>query len=628
MAYSDRAVPEISADSNSYSTPASTVDSRKKRKAEVPAEMRKRMDIAATAEMRNREEALEDLEFLTDPEKHWPESIRNLRIGRVCLSLNMLPKFVEQVLGDARQNKPSIKVHAVDSLADPAVAKILEGLIRNIEYTSNAGVCYDTALEYAVSMGWGYFRVALEYAEDESFKKHLVVKRIVNPFSVYFDPLATEADYSDADWCAVTETVSKEEFSRRWPTASIGSVETYRGDGQMTWVTNDDVRIAEYWVKEPVTKTLVKARLMSGQIIECFKEHIPPFSYVVKSRTVETHEVKGYVGSGSEVLEEIDWPGKYLPIIPVLGKEMFVDGERRLRGIVRFAKDAQRQHNYWNTMATELVALQPKSPYFVTPKMIEPYKAQWDNAHRVTYPYLYYDVDPNSPTAYPKREPPPQISEGFFKMLGFASQALRDTTGIYQPSLGDRQGDQSGRAIQALQREGDTGTFFFIDNLTRAITHLGRVLINLIPYVYDADQIVRVMGENGQGEFVRVNQEEFDPMSGVNSVLYDLTIGRYDIVVTVGPSYGTKRIEAVNSLLEFLKIFPPAAPVLADLVAKNADWESADEIRRRMEALLPPAINPAMRQINTPLPEQAPPQQVPQQMPAAAGPPNLMGVPQ
>lgn len=605
---------------------------------EIVERAKRCFERAVAAEKDNRDQAIDDLKFLLGDQ--WPEKIRNEREleRRPCLSMNMLPKFTEQVLGDARQNKPAIAVHPVDNKSDPEVAKIIEGLIRDIEYNSQAHAARDTALEQAVNAGWGYYRVVTDYCGDDTFDQEILIKRIPNQFTVYYDPAAKDADYSDAQWCLITERMNEDDFKARWPEAQGGDTDVAEGDEDPDWFNSDGVRVGEYWVKQPTKKTLalisypgMDGRTPRTSTVEIEKDHeIPtdgmtgqPRYQIVKTRQVDSHKVCCYFLTGAEVLEKKDWAGKYIPIVAVLGKEMFVEGNRYLRGLVRFAKDAQRAHNYWWTMATELVALAPKSPWLLTAAQVQGYEGMWNEAHSKNRPYMLYNRDDAAPMDKPSRERPPDVPNAMLAMLQQSAQGLKDTTGIYDASLGAQGNEQSGVAITARQREGDTGTFFFIDNLTRAITYEGRILVDLIPKIYDAERIVRVRGKDDtQSQFIPVNQpvvaledgsyrpatpeelvreemlqEQFafqpDPEDLVPIEIFDLTAGKYDVRVSVGPAYETKRIEAAQSMLEFIKAVPNAAPLLGDLIAKNLDWEGAEEVSERLKVLVPGTAGPS-----------------------------------
>ena len=290
---------------------------------------------------------------------------------------------------------------------------------------------------------------------------------------------------------------------------------------------------------------------------------------------------RSYITGNEELKSSIE-PGSYIPLIPVLGESVNVDGKEYLHGIVRFSKDPQRHYNYWMTMGTEQIALQPKIPWLVTPTMIEDYQTEWDNSAEMNYPYLRYKPDPMSPNAVPSRAQPPTLSSAYVQMMSNAKEGLNDTTGIFKPSLGQPSNEQSGRAILARQKEGDTSTYVYIDNWVKSITYAGEVLLDRIPKIYDAARVVRIIDDKDEEQMVPINQDE--SIDGLERI-YDLSVGKYDVRVMTGPSYLTKKTEMANSMLEFMRIYPAAAPVLGDLIAKAMDWEGADEVAERLKAL-------------------------------------------
>lgn len=560
---------------------------------DVLSDVRKRFDVAWQHEQQNREEAREDLQFRAGI-GHWPESVKQDRTDkdRPSLTINLTPQFVRQVTGDIRQNQPSIRVRPVDSGSDPDVAEVFTGLIRHIEQASDAQVAYITAADASATCGIGNFRILTEFADDETFEQDIRIRRIRNPFAVYWDPDADEITKSDARWCFVSERLTKEAFLARYPDASMVDFEgnTESEDWISDWWNGETVRIAEYWVKEPTGKKTISLPLDDG---------------MERTREVETHRVVRYVVNGAEVLEgPEEWAGKYIPVIPVVGEEVHV-GERVVRhGIVRFLKDPQRLFNYWRTAGAEAVALAPKAPWTVTPAMIEGHKDKWDNANRGNPAYLPFNADPEAPTLRPERTDPAYPQNAMFQEAQQASQDMNGVTGIYPPSLGEQSNETSGRAILARQREGDTGTFVYIDNLSRALRHAGVILVDLIPKIYETDRVVRILGEDDTEDFVRLNvpvlNEETgetvfatvlaDPKTGAPIYKPALDAGKYDVQVTTGPSYSTKRIEAADSMMQFAQAVPQAAAVIADLVAKNMDWPGAEQIAERLKKMLPPGM--------------------------------------
>lgn len=568
---------------------------------------KKAFERCKEAENENRVTALEDIEFAR-LNKQWPDEIKKKReqAQRPVLTINKMPAFIRQVVNDARQNKPSIKVHPVDDQADPKTAEIINGLIRNIEYTSDADVAYDTAAEAAVTGGFGYWRIGLDYAYSDAFEMDLTIERVSNQFSVYGDPNSTAADSSDWDVAFVVDRMPKEEFKRKYKSAknSDGEPVTVDFDTNNTyedWANDDGVMIAEWWKREEVDTVFY--RLSNGYTYrqdQLDKDQDVQLGLeagtleIVAQREGKRHKVTQTIMTGADVLEVKDWPGCFIPIIPVYGDETIVEGKRYFRGLIHNAKDAQRMVNYWRSTSTELVALAPRVP-FIGPSGAFDSDPNWNTANTENHSYLEYD----GPTP-PQRQPLDSgAAGGALQEALNAADDMKAIMGLYDASLGARSNETSGRAILARQREGDTATFHFVDNISRAIRHTGRILIDLIPKVYSKERVVRILGLDGTPRNVRVNSQEPQPVFGPGNEpvvdqngqalmqIYDLTIGKYDLTVTTGPSYTTQREEAAAQMTEFVRAFPAAAPIIGDLLAKNLDWPGADEIADRLKKINP-----------------------------------------
>jgi len=548
---------------------------------------KERFKLSADAESDNRQWALEDIEFARLG-KQWPDAVlsQREREGRPCLTINRLPAFARQIVNDARQNKPAIKVKPADSGADVKTAEIYNGLIRNIEVSSNAEIAYDTALECAVYGGFGYWRVKTDYAHDDTFDLDLCIERVANPFTVYGDPKSQAADASDWRWGFVTELLSRDEFASKYgKNAKTISWSADKDERDQHWQDEDKIRIAEHWVRDEVTRPIVK--LSTGIVLDAdaYKASKALFDaqgiVVVGERETRSWKVTQHILTGAEVLESVEWSGRYIPIIPVYGDEVNVEGKRYFRSLVRDVRDAQLMYNYWRTATAELVALAPKAPFIGEQGSFDN-DPNWKTANTKSHAYLEYKKG----AVPPQRQPFAGVPAGAMQEALTASDDMKAILGIYDASLGARSNETSGRAIMARQREGDVSTFHYIDNLSRAIRYCGRVLIDLIPTVYNAERMIRVLGEDGAPKVVQIapGQEQMPP--GV----YDLTRGKYDLVVESGPSYTTKREEINVFLTEVLRANPATAPLLMDVIVRNMDFPESDKIAARFKAMLPPPI--------------------------------------
>lgn len=546
-------------------------------------------DLERESENRNAAEA--DIKFAKLGEQ-WPEQAKREREqeGRPCLTLNKMPTFIRQVVNDSRINSPQIKVKPVDDDADPDTAEVLSGLIRNIEYTSQADVAYDTALDAAVTGGMGFWRVATEYCDEQSFAQDIFIHRITNPLSVVFDSHSESLDGSDWRHASLIDHLTGDELKRRYKAKKdVGSF-----DGEVGQDDDEDlIRIAEFWHIDEVPEKLLM--LSDGSVLteeEYLKPHpdigVPLKDIladlgitVARDRKSSKRVVKQYI-CGSEIIETNDWAGKWIPIVPVFGDEVFCNGKRYLKSLIRDAKDSQQNFNYWRSGATEAVALGPKTPFIGPVGAFDTDSAKWATANIKNHPYIQFDGP-----ASPQRQPFVGVPAGMLQEALNASDDMKSIIGIYDASLGARSNETSGRAIMARQREGDVSTFHFIDNLAKSIAHTGRILVDLIPKIYDTERVIRVIGADGESKNVPLKQQT--EHNGVQRI-FDLGIGKYDVAVDTGPSFTTQREEAANQMIELIRGYPSAAPIIGDLLAKNLNWPDADEISKRLKAMLPQQI--------------------------------------
>jgi len=556
---------------------------------DLHAEILKRADDAAQADWQNRLDALEDLRFRANEggNGQWDPEVLAERIeqGRPVITVNLIPQYVRQVTNDARNNRPAIKVRPVDDDADVDTAEVFEGIVRHIEDQSEAtSKAYIPSVDNSATCGIGHFRVVPDYRDDNSWEQDLFIRNIPNALAVLWDPAAKDPTRMDARYCFVLEDMPKEEYEAKYPDAAVADF-GYANQG-LAWRINDMVRIAEYWCKEPVSKVL--ARTQDGSVLDITDvpkgalKFLPPH----KTRKVETHKIVQYIVSGTQILDgPNEWAGHYLPIIPVIGEEVFV-GENRVRsGLVRYAKDPQRLYNLWRSNQADIIGSQPLSPFIATFKQIEKYLPIWKNANKRKTPYLPYDSDPLAPNAKPERSQPPVPSPGMSEEIAMAANEMRSTTGIYASGLGQNTPDAtSGRAIKALQNQGDKATLHFADNLQLSIRHCGRILVDLIPYYYDTERTVRLLNEDGTNRFERINSLVVTQDGTVP--IHDLSIGTYDVTVTTGPSYATKRQETVDMLMQLMQTVPDSAQFMLDVITKNMDGQGMDEVAKRFRIAL------------------------------------------
>lgn len=553
------------------------------KKDEIVRLARKRLDEAATADLPNRERSESDLSFVIG-EGQWPEEVRQQREdeGKPCLTLNRLPQFVRQVTGQIRQTNPAIRVIPAGNEATQDVAEIYEGLIRQIEAHCDASSVYEQTAESAASCGIGHFRVRADYCDENSFDQELLIERIHNPFAVFWDPLAKHSSRNDAGYCFILEEMQLEDFNESYPEAIADDVSAeHRPADLRRWFTPETVSVAEYYWIEYEKFTI---GLMADGTVA--RDPKPPMNFT-KKREVKAPRVKWAKITGAEVLEgPIDIPCRQIPVFAVTGEEWHLGEEMYRSSVIRFAKDAQQLYNYGRSAHGEIVALQPKAPYMVTPKQVAGLEDIWGSANRNNSPYLPYNPDERAPP--PQRSTPPVPSPGLMQEIGMSIEDLKATTGVYDASLGNRSNETSGIAIARRQQESQVGTSIYADNMIKAIHQCGRVLVEMIPAIYDTARVIRILGEDDQEKQVRINEVMMD-LSGRVEV-NDLTVGKYDVRVSSGPSYDTKREASSDGMMAFINAFPQAGQVTADLVAKAQDWPDADRFADRLRKIIPPGV--------------------------------------
>lgn len=588
--------------------------------------MRSRMTMAISALSGTRDSELDDLRFYAgspDNQWQWPNDVLQTRgssqgpvvSARPCLTINKLPQHVKQITNEQRMNRPTIKVLPVDDKSDIEMADVFNGVIRHIEYTSDADVAYDTACENQVTCGEGYLRILTEYCDDTSFDQEIKIGRIRNSFSVYMDPMIQDPAGADARWCFITDDMTKDEYERAYPKASPISTLTARGIGDSSinqWISETTVRVAEYFYIECEKATLNlypgNQTALTGTPEDSLLRAM--FGKPLRSRQSDRERVKWCKTNGYEILEESEWAGSFIPVVRVVGNEFEVDGQLYVSGLVRNAKDAQRMYNYWCSQEAEMLALAPKAPFIGYGGQFEGYEQQWKTANTQNWPYLEVNPDvtdgQGAVLPLPQRAQPPMASSGLLQAKAGASEDIKSTTGQYNASLGMTSNERSGKAILARQRESDVGTYHYADNLARAVRHIGRQLVDLIPKIYDTARVARILGEDGEPSTVKMNPDQEEPVKkimGPGGVvvdkIYNPRVGKYDVRVITGPGYATKRQEALESMAQLLQGNPQLWQVAGDLFVKNMDWPGAQDLAKRLQKMLDPKVmadedNPAL----------------------------------
>jgi hypothetical protein len=540
------------------------------------------------ADSTNRAEALMDVKFAAGDQ--WPVEIQNSRNleSRPCLTINKIDAYIRQVTNQQRMQRPRIKVHPVNNLADYKIAQVIEGITRHIEVNSNADTAYDTAFDYAVRMGWGYWRINTRYVSENSFDQEIYIDTIDNPFTVYFDPNSILPDGSDAERCLITTVMDKKIFREMYPGADDGANFQQRstGDDTASWITKEDIRVAEFfYIERERAKLYLLSDGTSGfaDSDNFFARVEASGLTVVDERDSFRKAVKWIKCTAMEVLEEKTMAGKYIPVVPCYGAQVIVDDKRKKYGLVRFAKDPQRMYNFWRTAMTESVALAPKAKWLLAEGQDEGHENEWAMANIKSTPVLRYkqkDIE-GVPAPVPTRLQPEAPPTGIMEAAGAISADLQMVLGVLDPNQLPS-GNISGKALQGQQNQVDLSNFHFYDNMTRSIRHTGKIILDLIPKIYDTERVMRIIGSDGQPDMTTINQA-----TEIGEVLNDVTVGEYDVVMDTGPGFQTKRQQAVESMMPLLTGNAELFNIAGDLVFRNMDFPGADVIADRLAAMNP-----------------------------------------
>jgi hypothetical protein len=565
-----------------------------------------RYDDMQRADQMNRRNSLADLRFLHIPGEQWEWRLRTLRgLERPMYEFNKLRVTVKRVVNEIRANRPQGKVRAVED-NDADTAEVMEGLCRNIWAVSDGDTVIDNAAEFAVGGGMGAWRINTKYSTDEAFDQDIVIESIKNPFTLYADPGCQDPLKRDAfDWILTTK-MSHKAYENRWPNAKKVDFEYADFDHlEDDWADEESVRVCEYWWKEPQERTIV----MLSNGITCYEEEFtahaqaaaqqpldptqppPPPLTIIRKRQVRTNKIRTVICSGDAILEgPSDWAGSQFPFIICYGEWIVIDGRTYWFGLTRFAKDAQRNYNYVRTAITETIAQAPQSKFWATPVQAEGHTEKWAEAHSKLFPFQLYNPDPQAPGP-PARMGGADVPVAMIQETQMASEEIKAVTGIFDPSLGRQSNETSGVAIRSRQAQGEIATFNYADNVSKAIRRTWEILIDLIPKVYDTERSVRILGSDGAEKYLRVNQVGPD-----GQVINDLSRGRYDVTVTVGPSYSTMRQEAAEVYTQLGQTNPLVWQTAGDLIFKSFDLPYAHEIAERLRATLPPPIQQMLQE--------------------------------
>ena len=241
----------------------------------------------------------------------------------------------------------------------------------------------------------------------------------------------------------------------------------------------------------------------------------------------------------------------------------------------------------------------PTAPWVVVEGQLSGREKDWEQANSGNIAVLQYkQVDiSGKPAPPPARSVVEPAIQATMLMIRQESLDLKAAMGIYDPSLGQRRGDESGTAIQHLQQQGNIATLNYADNMSRMLKRLGMSLLEWIRVIYDVPRVQRIIKPDGTiGQVITHNgpdqaEEAQKLVTDKISKIYDIGVGRYDVIISVGPTYQSKRQQASETQIQLLQHMPPQmVPMFMDLVIRNMDIPQAGEMADRAKKLLPPAL--------------------------------------
>lgn len=531
----------------------------------------------------NREQALDDKKFSAG--EQWDPIVLEQRKGLPCLVINSIPQFTAQLVGDWREGRKAIKVVPSND-EDVDIASVRGDLIRAIELQSRADRIYDSSFESLVQCGDGAFRISVEYARDDVFDQDIFIRPIEDCLSTVWDRFSVDPTGRDAKRVFVDDRLPKKEFDTKWPGCSPDAINSDNivDKSELTgWVEDDSYRVTEYW--RLIERQKLLGLFANGKIFELdganMDQIVAENGSPVRTRVSWCSYAQMHLVTGFAILAgPYEYRLNRLPIVRMSGRVVNVGGRRVRYGLVRFMKDPVRLKNFWRSVSAEQLGYAPKAQWIATAAAVEGREPAIRKAHLSRDPLIIVNDEAIIGQNIQRLDPPaPQAA--LLNEANVNAQDMKDVTGIHDASLGVRSNETSGRAIQARQREGDIASLTFYDNANAAILEAGDVINQLIPQIYDGTRVIRRIGEDESMKFQRIN----DPMDP-NSI--DLSVGMFDVALSTGTSYTTRRVEAAQAMMDAIQVWPQLMSVAGDLVAKAQDWPGAEKLAERLKKTIPP----------------------------------------
>jgi len=607
---------------------------------------KKRFSQADDFETPQREREKEDLAFY-EGVGQWPAEYVQMRKGspatattpaipsRPCLTINKVKDPIRHVENEYLQADLGVSVIPSDDFPDQHIdeneIELREGLIRRIQRESDAVDAQAWAASRAIIAGRGYFGLMTRDVPGPTFDQEIEYRRFYNQFSVLLDPAHEKADGSDAEWAFVGTNVPWHTYKAEYPRLADGkrnpiisdtgdpSDSEWRalGDDAPGWFNTDDdktktVRVVEYWYYERDTVEYVL--LDGGSIVEASTLDKETLKAIPKDR--KKHDIVKTVKfaklDGVNVLDESDWPGKFIPIVKIVGEEMQpFDNQRREEGMVRASLDSQRAFNFMISSAVELIGLAPKAPFLGIAGQFEGFEDPWNQSSVRPIGRLEYNAV--TPATGGQVLPPPQRQtaeppiQAMSHMIGQFDEAIKSTTGIPDPTLGNVDPNaRSGKAIRAMLEQALRGTSNYMSNAVKSAHYAGLIVNDLLEPIYNRPgRIARIMSGTDDTSTVMLHQPfitgtggrpvAHDPKNpdhqGQEPKTYTLTKGgSFNVAIKVSKMYDTRREQEAAQLAELIQAQPELMLWFGDLFFKNQDTPGHQELADRAKVMLAPPI--------------------------------------
>lgn len=562
-----------------------------------------------------RERFIDDIKFANADSENgyqWPNSLRQSRdvASKPSLTMNIIRQHNLMIVNEGRRQKSEIKILARGNGATVESAQCLQQLVRRILYQSEAQSAFTTAQKFQVDGGIGWWRIVTDYEDSESFDQEVFIRRVWDPLSVYLDPDIETTTGEDARFGFVFDVMPRKEFDQAYPDyagradlAPLGASSTLDDD----ILVEDHIRVCEYFRRVPRKDELisfidprdgVRRTVRRSQLVKEMESEVIDHP-LTRIREMTEDVVEWFLIAGEMIIDKTIWPGKYIPLIRVIGEEVIIGGILDRKGHTRNMKDAQRMYNYNASAQVEFVALQGKTPWIAAAKAIEGNEALWASANLQNHAVLVWNhVDDNNPDKDippPMRQEPPSAGPAYEAGMQTAFNQMMMTSGQWQNQMGMMGNERTGKAIGERQKQSDTATYHYYDNYAEALRYTGKQLIDLIPKVYDTQRIVHALADDGVDQEVQIDpaaRMAYLQQQGQNQEIarriFNPRLGKYEIAAEVGPAYATERQETVDAMTLILTQAPALTGIIGDLLLKAMSFKEAQEAAQRLKRMVPP----------------------------------------